>query len=179
MQVLETDRIILRTWKDADLPYLYAMNQDPLVMEYFPNLQDKPTTDAFFHKIQKHYKDHGYTLFALELKENKEFLGFVGLLHVPFKASFTPAVEIGWRLRSEYWNKGYATEAAKAVLDYAFYTLNLDRIVSFTSKINKPSIRIMEKIGLVYQEEFDHPKLEQNHRLCKHVLYAIIRKNYL
>jgi len=109
----------------------------------------------------------------VELKSTGEMIGFCGLFIPSFQAHFTPAVEIGWRLAAHQWNLGYATEAAKAVLKYAFETLKLKEIVSFTAVDNVRSRRVMEKIGLRHNpaDDFDHPNLEKLHPLCRHVLY--------
>lgn len=181
MKVLETKRLILRTWEDSDLKLLYEINQDPLVMQYFPGLQDLDTTKRLVSTINQHYKDYGYTLYATVLKENNTFIGFIGLMSVPFTAHFTPAVEIGWRLNSHYWNKGYATEGARVVLHYAFTQLKLNEVVSFTVPNNIKSIRIMEKIGLRYDsnDDFDHPKLSKNIRLCRHILYRLKKDQFV
>ena len=108
-------------------------------------------------------------------------IGFLGLMIPSFEAHFTPAVEIGWRLSSTHWNQGYATEGAKAVLHYAFTSLNLPEVVSFTAVNNLASRRVMEKIGLQHnpKDDFDHPKLEQNSPLRRHVLYRLSRADYL
>lgn len=108
-------------------------------------------------------------------------IGFVGLFTATFQAHFTPAVEIGWRLSSKHWNQGYATEAAKAVLDYAFRKLDLNEVVSFTSELNKPSIRVMQKIGLhtTSEDDFDNPKVPLGSPLIRHVLYRLKRAEYL
>ena len=108
-------------------------------------------------------------------------IGFLGLIPPSFEAHFTPAIEIGWRLASLHWNKGYATEGARAVLDYAFKQLKLDEIVSFTVPHNLASRRVMEKIGMHHNpnDDFDHPKLDQNSPLKRHVLYRIAKIDYL
>ena len=121
---------------------------------------------------------HGWGLWAVELKETKEFIGFIGLQPQPDLFEFSSCVEIGWRLAKKYWHRGYATEGARAVLDYAFNTLNLDKVVSFTAKSNTPSEAVMKKIGMVKTQEFQHPKLPEDHPLCWHVLYEINQINY-
>jgi RimJ/RimL family protein N-acetyltransferase len=178
MIILETERLILRTWQESDLQPMFEINQDPKVMGYFPSLQDLQTTKNFIAKISKHYDKYGYSLYVVELKATGEMIGFVGLLHrtkAEFDAPFMPATEIGWRLSSKHWNKGYATEAARAVLEYGFTQLGLDEIVSFTVVNNKPSRRVMEKIGFHHnpKDDFDHTKLEADSPLCRHVLYRL------
>lgn len=181
MIVLETKQLILRTWRDDDLEPMTAINQDPKVMEYFPSRQDMEATQSFIGRVTKHQEQHRFSLYAVELKTTGEMIGFVGLMTVPFTAHFTPAIEIGWRLASGYWNRGYATEAAKTVLHDAFTRLNLSEVVSFTAQGNAASRRIMEKIGLQHNSEdnFKHPKLDEASPLCQHVLYRITKHDYL
>ena len=177
MQILETSRLIFRTFNDMDLSAMTAINQDPDVMKYFPSMLDQEQTKSFIKCIMSHYQKYGFSLYAVELKSTSEMIGFVGLLHrtkEEFNVPFMPATEIGWRLASKHWNKGYATEAATAVLNYAFNVLNLNKIVSFTVVDNKASRRVMEKIGLHHSsiDDFDHPQLEKDSPLCRHVLYT-------
>jgi RimJ/RimL family protein N-acetyltransferase len=183
--ILTTDRLILRTWKPSDAPLMAAISSDPLVMEHFPSTQNLVITQILINHINKHYEQFGYALYAVETKDAHEFIGFVGLNHPSFDIpNFTPVglpiVEIGWRLSSQHWDKGYATEAAKAVLNYAFNELKLDEVISFTVAANIKSRRVMEKIGLRHSEadDFDHPKLDENSPLRKHVLYRLSRKDY-
>lgn len=193
--ILITDHLILRTWKASDIPLMAAISSDPLVMEYFPAKQDIAATQALVDHINQHYEKFGYALYAVEIKDTHDpnlkhvgtrFIGFVGLNHPPFEIpnfqpKGLPIVEIGWRLSSKHWGKGYATEAASAVLHYAFTELNLNEIISFTVAANIKSRRVMEKIGLHHSEEddFDHPKLEENSPLKRHVLYRLTRDDYL
>lgn len=183
--ILTTDRLILRTWQASDTPLMAAICSDPLVMEHFPATQDATATQALIKHINQHYEKFGYTLYAVETKDTHEFIGFVGLNHPTFEIpNFVPIglpiVEIGWRLSSQHWNKGYATEAAKAVLHHAFITLNLKEIISFTVIANIKSRRVMKKIGLHHSErdDFNHPKLNENSPLRKHVLYRLTKREY-
>ena len=183
--ILSTERLILRTWKPGDTPLMTAISSDPMVMEHFPALQDNVATQALIDHINQHYETFGYAAYAVEIKDTHEFIGFVGLNHLPFEVpNFHPKslaiVEIAWRLSSKHWGQGYATEAAKAVLHYAFTELNLQEIISFTVPANTKSRHVMEKIGLNHSEadDFDHPKLEENSPLKRHVLYRLTRDNY-
>lgn len=180
MNIIETDRLILRTWQDSDTAKMAKINKDAKVMEYFPGIVDMQGTQRLIDKINKHYDEHGYTLYAVEIKATKQFIGFVGLLNATFYAHFTPATEIGWRLGSQFWGQGYATEAARAVLDYAFNQLNLDEIVSFTTANNLASRRVMEKIGLKRnpKDDFDNPNVINYPDLVPHVLYRLKRSDY-
>jgi RimJ/RimL family protein N-acetyltransferase len=105
------------------------------------------------------------------------FIGFVGLSVPRFEAPFTPCVEVGWRIAAEYWGRGYAPEAARGALAFGFDTLGLREILSFTTVVNQPSRRVMEKLGMVHDpsNDFDHPALPEGHALRRHVLYRIAR----
>lgn len=156
------------------LPF-YKMNQDPKVMEYFPSLWPIEMVSEFIDRMNVQLIEKNYTLWAVEEKSSTQFIGFIGLNCPTWEASFTPCVEIGWRLASSSWGKGYATEGAKAVLDYAFNQLKLQQVVSFTVPDNLKSRRVMEKIGMTRQLEGDffHPKIDPQHRFSKHVFYTI------
>ncbi len=176
--MFETKRLILREWKDEDIAPFAAMNQDPKVMEFFPATLSLDETKALVERIRQHFKTHGFGLFAVEIKETGEFIGFVGLMTPTFEAHFTPCVEIGWRIASAHWKQGYATEAAKMVLHMALEKYGLKEVVSFTAAINLPSIAVMKKIGLQHnpQDDFDHPRLDKAHPLSRHVLYRLTAK---
>lgn len=152
----ETPRLILRSWKPADLPLFAAINQDVRVMKYFPALLTCDETEAFFHRINDEFERKGWGLYAVELKDTGRFIGYVGLHEIGFDAYFTPGVEIGWRLAADFHNCGYATEAATEVLNMA-RSHAISRLYSFTAKINRPSERVMQKIGMTGVGEFDHP----------------------
>lgn len=170
---METERLILRQWQPSDFEPFAQLNQDRDVMEHFPSLPTTEETQSHIKRFIGHFEKHGYGLWAVELKENNQFIGFIGLQNVPFDAPFAPAVEIGWRLAKPFWGKGYALEGAKACIDYAFNTLNLNKIVSFTAIPNKRSIKLMERLGMSFQSTFTHPALPADHPLALHVLYSL------
>lgn len=173
MYTIKTNRLRLRNWIDSDIPEFVEMNSDPKVMEYFPRMLSEEETIAMVDRINQQIAETGFGFWALEVKETNEFAGFVGLSIPRFEADFTPCVEIGWRLAYKYWGNGYAEEAAKACLDYGFNKLGLKEIVSFTSVLNTRSMNVMKKIGMHYIKEFEHPNVEIDHILRKHVLYSI------
>lgn len=181
MIILETTRLILREFEDTDLDALLKINQDKNVMAYFPGTQNLEQTQNFIKKVKQHFSEHGYSLYAVELRNTGEYIGFVGLLNATFKAHFTPATEIGWRIAYKHWGKGYATEAAKAILHYAFTDLKIAEVVSFTSKTNIKSRRVMEKIGLIYKrdDDFINPNIPDDYPDLKpHVLYRLKHSDY-
>jgi RimJ/RimL family protein N-acetyltransferase len=177
MNIIETKRLILRTWKEEDAEAYYRINQDPNVIEFLPGPLTMEAVREFIIAMNQAFTKTKYTLWAAEEKSSGKLIGFIGLTPIPWEASFTPCIEIGWRLGSEYWNNGYATEGAKAVLDYGFNQCDLKEIVSITVPKNIRSIRVMEKIGLQrdLHNDFAHPKLPKDHRLSQHVLYRIQR----
>ena len=180
MIILETERLILRTWEDKDIDPMATINTDSKVCEFVPKLNKLETASRIENWI-KHYKTHGFSLYAVELKSTGTFIGFLGLMIPSFEAHIPPAVEIGWRLSSNHWNQGYATEGAKAVLAYAFDTLQLNEVLSFTVINNKASRRVMEKIGMLYDpaDDFEHPNLAEEHPLRQHVLYRLSKENFI
>ncbi len=169
----ESERLGFRHWKESDRLPFFQMNSDPEVMAFFPNLLTKEQSNGFMARIEEQFKRYGYGLWAVEIKENNELIGFIGFSNPTFESFFTPCVEIGWRLDHKYWNNGYATEGAKACLSYGFNTLGLKEIYSFTSQINTRSIKVMKKIGMMEMGTFNHPKLDNDNSLCVHVLYKI------
>ena len=172
MNFAETDRMILRSWKLEDLPLFAKMNKDARVMRYFPSILTDEQTESFYKRIQSEFERKGWGLYAVELKSNGTFIGYVGLHEIGFDADFTPGVEIGWRLAADYHNQGLATEAAKEVLKLAKQN-GLQRLYSFTAKQNAPSERVMQKIGMTKVRDFEHPNLSPVSPLRTHVLYQI------
>lgn len=176
---LQTPRLILRQWQDSDTAPFIQMCADDEVMRYFPKKLDATEATAFIERIRTAIETRGWGLFAVELKATGEFIGFIGLHVHPPELKIADAPEIGWRLLPQYWNQGYATEGAKAVLKYAFRTLRLEKVISFTACVNTPSERVMQNIGLEKVGEFDHPLVPADHILCRHVLYKKQRSDYL
>jgi RimJ/RimL family protein N-acetyltransferase len=174
---LSTARLRLRRWLPDDRTPFAALNADPRVMEHFPATLSREESDARAARIEAHFEQHGFGLWAAEIPEVTPFAGFVGLSVPTFEAHFTPCVEIGWRLAAEHWGQGYATEAARAVLAFGFEALGLEEIVSSTVPANLRSRRVMEKIGMIHDAagDFDHPALPEGHALRRHVLYRIAR----
>ena len=172
---IETDRLLIRQWRDEDLDPFFYLNSNPEVMRYFPKLLSRKESDSFAHKVSAQIDKNGYSFWAIEWKGRSEFVGTMGINDVNFKAHFTPAIEIGWRLDNKFWRKGLGFEGAKAILDYAFNSLMIKEVVSFTSSINKSSIGLMEKIGMKRDTrgDFDHPNVEASNPLRSHILYRI------
>lgn len=179
LPTLITPRLILRPWCSEDVLPFAAMNADPVVMEYLPRCMTEAETQLMLQRLAAHGEQHGFGLWAVEHRETKAFMGYVGLLIPAFEAHFTrsqaPCVEIGWRLAARYWGQGYATEGAQEVLRHGFLALGLPEIVSFTVPDNRRSRRVMEKLGMTTDpaDDFAHPHLPADHRLSWHVLYRL------
>ena len=173
--MLETPRLRLRRWRDADREPFRRMNADPCVMEFFPACLTPEESDALADRIEAHMERHGFSMYAAELKDTGEFTGFVGMGWTPFDAHFTPCVEIGWRLDRAFWNRGLATEGARECLRHGFEELALEEVVAMTVPANARSRRVMEKLGMTRDEadDFDHPRIAEGHPLRRHVLYRI------
>jgi RimJ/RimL family protein N-acetyltransferase len=162
---LRTERLLLREWRDEDLDPFAALNADPVVMEHFPSLLDRAESDALAGRIRAHFAEHGYGLWAVEV--DGAFAGFTGLCWSEVTGS--AELEVGWRLARPYWGRGLATEAATAALAHGL--AQVPRVVSFTALVNERSWRVMERIGMRREREFDHPREDLGH-LRRHVLYA-------
>jgi ribosomal-protein-alanine N-acetyltransferase len=175
-----TPRLALRPWRETDLPHFAAMNADPLVMKYFPRLLTREECDVAANRFQEQLLRQGFSIFAVEETASGTFIGSVGLTQPLFESHFTPCVEIGWRIRSAFQRRGFATEAARACLEFGFTKLNLHEIVSFTVPANARSWMVMERLGMTHSaaDDFDHPRIAKDHPLCRHVLYRISRRTW-
>jgi ribosomal-protein-alanine N-acetyltransferase len=178
MNLLTTERLLLRRWRDADRLPFQRLNADPRVMEFMPGLLSPEASDELIVRVEEHFERHGFGPFAAEYRADGKFLGYVSLWVPNFDAHFMPAVEIGWRLNADYWGRGLATEGARVVAHHALTELGLDSLVSFTVPENLRSRRVMEKLGMTHdaRDDFDHPRLPEGHRLRRHVLYRLKRQ---
>lgn len=145
---LETEGLKLPQWVHTDFEIFATMNADPKVMEYCPSLLSETESNAFAQKIEALISKRGWGFWAVELKSKNRFIGFVGLHKAEVHLPFNPCVEIGWRLSSQYWGHGYATEAATTALEFAFETLSLQEVVSFTSLENKRTQTVMQRLKM-------------------------------
>jgi ribosomal-protein-alanine N-acetyltransferase len=164
--VIRTERLVLREWTEDDREPFAALNADPVVMEFFPATLTREESDAFVDRIQEHFREYGFGLWVVEVEG--QFKGFTGLQWTE-GLPFSPSLEIGWRLCRDAWGHGYATEAATAAL--AFGTSLAGEVVSFTAVTNERSRRVMERLGMTRDGEFDHPRVPDGSPLKRHVLY--------
>ena len=141
----------------------------------------RPESDAFVKRIEREFDERGYGLWAVEEPGVVEFAGFVGLHHHDFPAHFTPCVEVGWRLATPFWGRGYATEGGRAALRFAFTELELTEVVSMTTVGNTRSRAVMERLGMTRDpgDVFDHPNVPPDNPSRRHVLYRISASTFL
>lgn len=174
MPELTTDRLLLRHWQASDRAPFAALNADPVVMRYFPEPLTRQASDHLADLIEAAIEREGWGLWALEERASGRFLGFTGLARTTFQASFTPAVEVGWRLSRAVWGFGFASEAGRAAAAFAFEELDIDELVSFTAEGNTRSRAVMERLGMRRDpaDDFDHPHICDS-RLRRHVLYRL------
>jgi RimJ/RimL family protein N-acetyltransferase len=173
--LIETERLLLRQWREEDRGPFHRLNADARVMEFMPACMTRAESDLLFERINEHFRKHNFGLYAAELLDDESFIGYIGLAVPSFETHFTPCVEIGWRLSATHWGRGLATEGARAVVKHGFGELGLDEIVSFTVPENLRSRRVMERIGMTHDgsDDFDHPNLPEGHPLSRHVLYRL------
>ena len=170
---METERLLLRQWRDEDRGPFAALNADPDVMAFFPRLLSPEESDATLDRLRAGIADRGSGFWAVELRDRGPLVGFAGLHEVRDDYHFTPAHEIGWRLARDHWGHGYATEAGAAALAFGFEEVGLDEIVAFAVADNARSRRVMERLGMSYDplDDFEHVAFPKGHPYRRHVLY--------
>ena len=175
MYTIQTNRLGLRNWRPSDFEPFAEMNADPEVMRFFPRTYNKEESIAGAQRFMANFEKFGYTYFAVDTLADGQFIGFIGLLYQTYESHFTPCTDIGWRLRKAAWGKGYATEGAKACLQFGFEEIGLAKIYAVATMLNLPSINVMKKIGMKKDSTFDHPKIEVDSPLRRCYLYKISR----
>ena len=177
---ITTQRLVLRPWREDDVPAFAAMNADPRVMEFFPKCLTHAESVAAVGRHRAHFERHGFGQWAVEAPGVAPFVGRVGIMVFDADTHFTPCVEAGWRLAFEHWGRGYATEAARAAVGYGFSAAGLKEIVSFTVPANVRSRAVMERLGMTRDPayDFDHPNIADDSPLRRHVLYRLRREQF-
>jgi RimJ/RimL family protein N-acetyltransferase len=175
---INTDRLVLRDWRESDLAPWMAMNADPEVREHLGPPLTAEQSAASMGSFHDDLNRNGFGFWAVQVRATGEFIGFTGLDPVDEAMPFT-GVEAGWRLARSAWGHGYATEAARAALEYGFVTVGLPEILAITTKTNLRSQAVMRRIGMSTDpaEDFDDPEGEQG-PLCRQVLYRKLRSQH-
>lgn len=176
---LRTERLLLRQWCDKDFAGFAELNADPDVMEFYPDLLSRQESNAAAEKFKFLIAQNGWGFWAVELRHDQSFIGLVGLHKPIYELPFSPCVEIGWRLASAFWGRGYATEAGRACLDFAFAQLDLSEVFGFTSVSNMKSRAVMERLNMAnIGANFDHPIIPDDSPLREHVVYKINKQQW-
>jgi len=176
---LQTERLLLRQWCEEDLPRFAELNADPEVMEFYPDLLSRQESNAAVEKFKSLISKNGWGFWAVESIHDQSFIGLVGLHKPVYELPFSPCIEIGWRLARTCWGKGYATEAGRACLDFAFDRLDLSEVFAFTSVPNMKSRAVMERLNMAnIQANFDHPIIPHNSPFREHVVYKINKQQW-
>ncbi len=177
---LRTPRILLRQWKDGDLDKWIEMNADPEVRKFYPKVNTPEVSLDEATRMRAHITQRGWGLWAVEVPGTAPFVGMVGLNLPAYEAAWQPAVEIGWRLAPEFWQRGYATEAASAALHFAFTSLELPQVIALSVAPNTPSHKVMERLGMTRDPsaDFDHPRVPPEWPLKRHFVHRISRETW-
>lgn len=171
--IFKSERLGFRNWTNEYLDEFTMLNSDYAVMEHFPRTLSKKEVKELIEELKSHFDKNGFTYYATEILGTHEFIGIIGLALQEYKTAYTPAIDIGWRLKKTAWGKGYATEGAKRCLDYAFNDLGIKSVISVCTIKNSKSENVMKKIGMVKKGEFNHPELIDNPDYTKHFCYKI------
>lgn len=176
--MIETERLVLRPWRDADRAPFAEINGHPEVGAWLGGAIDRAASDALTDRITAHIAEHGFGFWAAERKADRRLVGMIGLGRVKEGAlPCGPAIEIGWRLHPDAQGAGLCTEGAKAALAWGFANLDTPEIVAFTAATNVRSQAVMRRIGMTPDpsRDFDHPNLAADHPLSRHVMYVATR----
>jgi RimJ/RimL family protein N-acetyltransferase len=180
MTLLQTERLVIRNWRDSDREFFHRINSDDRIMEFFPFRRSREQSDALMDEMRADIDADGYGWTAVDIKATGQCIGFVGLNATEI-AGVVPAEthEIGWRLAPEYWGKGYVTEAAAALVDFAFDRVGLVEVISFAVVTNLRSLAVMERLGMRHFRDFDHPAIPETHpHLKPFKLYRLKRDEW-
>ncbi len=171
---LHTERLLLRALREADIEPAFAMNGDAQNMRYYPQPLTRAENEAWMRRLPESWQTHGFGRWVVEAPGVADFIGVIGLAMPPWRHGMT---EVAWRLTPTAQGHGYATEAARAAIDFAFNTLGLAEVTAFTATVNTPSRRVMERLGMTRDpaDDFDHPNVPDGHPLKRHVLYRLAR----
>ena len=177
--MLRTRRLLLRPWRQSDLAAFAEHNANPKVMRYFPSVKSYEETIRSVELYQQSFSQHGFCFFAVDIAETSEFIGVIGLGIPTWETSFTPCIEVGWRLTPSAWGQGYATEGGRACVQFAF-DRGYQEVLAFTLPENAPSRAVMTRLGMHHDpdSDFDHPLLPGDHPMRRHVVYRVAPKAF-
>lgn len=176
--LFKTERLGIRNWRESDFPEFAKMGKDEKVMQYFPSLLSEKQTMDLMERMRNKLEEKGYGYLPVEILDNQEFIGMIGMSDQKYDIKLEQSgevlsefVDIGWRLKTAAWGKGYATEGARAWMDYGFEKMKFETIYSVAPVINVPSQNVMEKLGFEKIGAFNHPKIQPAHPTRKCALF--------
>jgi RimJ/RimL family protein N-acetyltransferase len=174
--MIETTRLILRPWTEADIAGFMRATNTPMVMEHLGGVTPPEHFQGMFERVLSCQRENGFCLWLMERRGEKEPLGFCGF-KICSVGPISGKIEIGWRLRAEAWGMGYAREAAAACLEWGSRNLDVPEIFAITVLANSRSWGLMERLGMRRRADldFDHPGFAPGHPLRAHITYAITR----
>ena len=176
---IETDRLVLRDWREADAEPFFSGTNTPAVMRWLGGVMDDDGKQALLDRVAGCRAANGFCFWIVERKADGEILGFCGLKRADAPgSSVTGAMEVGWRLREDAWGQGYAKEAATASLDVAFERFGADEVVAMTVVENEPSWGLMKRLGMRRREELDYVDPRFAPPLCHAIVYSIDRASW-
>ena len=175
--MIETERLVLRGWQEADKAPFLTMCSDPWVMEFLGPPLSQEALDEMFERQNRHLAQTGHCFWVAERRDDGAFLGFCGIQPGPADTPIAGEIEIGWRLDHPYWGQGYAREGAQASLDWGWANLDVPAIAAITTVNNRRSRGLMERLGMARcpEDDFDHPRAAEAIRA--HVTYRIAREH--
>ena len=173
--ILHSERLRLRRWTHADRDALARITADPEVMRYRLRTLTRKESDDFIDATEACFDHRGLGVWAVERTEDRRLIGYIGLEVAGEDMPFRPLVHIGWHLAIDAWHKGYATEGATAVLDFAFGNLGLSEVVAHTTGRNERSRAVMRRLGMTHDpaDDFDAPWYPPGHPNRRFVLYRL------
>jgi RimJ/RimL family protein N-acetyltransferase len=176
---IETERLVLRDWRDGDLPRFLAGTNTPPVMRWLGGVMDETLQQGLLGRVEACRAANGFCFWIVERKRDGEVLGFCGLKRADAPgSSVTGAMEIGWRLREDAWGQGYAKEAASAALDAAFDRFGAEEVVALTVEGNAASWGLMKRLGMRRREELDYADTRFEPPVRDHIVYSIDREGW-
>jgi RimJ/RimL family protein N-acetyltransferase len=173
---LETERLILRDWREEDWPEFFRVTNTPAVMRWLGGVMDADGEAKQRARVEACREKNGFCFWAVERKQDSAILGFCGLKRADAPgSSVTGDMEIGWRLREDAWGQGYAKEAASAAMDAAFARFGADEVVALTVEGNAPSWGLMKRLGMRRREDLDYPDSRFEPPLRDTIVYSVDR----
>lgn len=174
--MIETERLILRAFRDEDRTPFAAINADPRVADWLGGPITREQCDALVDRVNAQIAADGFGFFAAERKGDGQLVGMIGIRRNVGPPAPT-AIEVGWRLAVEAQGTGLATEGARAALDWGFANVDTNEILAWTAATNVRSQAVMRRIGMVHDpaRDFDHTGLPEGHPLRRHVVFVAKR----